>query len=304
MKIKSVVLGLTTVLGLGIGNAAMAALVDAVEYHYSGHYFLTAFPDEISAIDTGAIPGWARTGYSFKVQSEATSGYSPVCRFYSTGVTRGSHFYTTDAGECAVLKADQYWKYEADAFYAQAAGGGGSCPTGKVPAYRLYNNRLSGAPNHRYTTDANVRADMMTKGWTAEGVAFCVEGAGGSAPVDPALAQRMTGKMVGGTWSLSYTYSNTQNVDLLAFTTVVSDPSSTVSPYYAQGTNQYGLPVTARYNTQTAQMEVRSSFVIPATDYYSLLFNNDNAVAGCYYFLPTNVSAPSGNCTSVTGTRK
>lgn len=304
MKIKSGVVGLAALFGLAVSQSAVASLVDAVEYQYSGHYFMTAFPDEIAAIDTGAIPGWTRTGYSFKVQTEAaSSAYVPVCRFYSIGVTRGSHFYTGDAGECSGLKGDANWKYEADAFFAQPATGG-SCPTGKVPVYRLYNNRLSGAPNHRYTADLNVRADMTTKGWTAEGVAFCAEASGSNPPADPALAQRMTSKMSGGTWTLSYTYGGTLNVDVLAFTTVVSDPASTASPYYAQGSNQYGLPATARYNLQTGQMEVRSSFVIPATDFYSLQFNTDNAVAGCYYFMPTNAASPSGNCASVTGTRK
>lgn len=304
MKIKSGVVGLAALLGLAAGSPAQAALVDAVEYTYSGHYFMTAFPDEIAAIDNKTIPGWVRTGYTFKVQNEMNSAYAPVCRFYSTGVSRGSHFYTASASECAGLKTDANWKYEADAFYAQATGADASCANGKVPVYRLYNNRLSGAPNHRYTTDPNVRADMATKGWTAEGVAFCAEANGSSVPTDPALAQRMTNKMAGGTWTLSYTYGGTLNADVLAFTTVVSDPASTVSPYYAQGTNQYGLTATARYNLQTGQMEIRSSFVIPATDFFSLQFNTDNAVAGCYYFVPTNAAGPSGSCASVTGTRK
>ena len=300
MKIKSGVMGCAALLGLSGSGVALAAVVDAVEYYYSGHYFMTTFPDEISAVDAGAFGGWARTGYSFKVQNQFLSSYSPVCRFYLTGLARGSHFYTADANECAGLKSDLYWKFEANAFYVPPAASDGSCLSGKVPVYRLYNNRLSGTPNHRYTTASYVRTEMVSQGWTAEGVAFCAEA---TATVDPSLPQP-TGKMVGGTWTLSYTYNGSLNSDLLTFTKVVSTPTSTLSPDYAEGTNQYGLPVKARYNTQTGKMEIRSTFIIPATDYYTVSFSNDNALAGCYEFLPTNVIVPPGTCTTVIGTRK
>jgi hypothetical protein len=141
---------------------------------------------------------------------------------------------------------------------------------------------------------------MVAKGWADEGVAFCAEA---SAPVDPTLPQP-TGKMIGGTWTVSYTYNGSQNKDLLTFTKLVSDPASTLSPNYAEGTNQYGLPVKARYNTQTGKLEIRSTFIIPATDYYAVSFSNDNTLNGCYEFLSTNVSTPSGACAIVSGTRK
>jgi hypothetical protein len=41
-----------------------------VEYHYVawGYYFVTAFADEIAALDGGAFGGvWQRTGNDFKV---------------------------------------------------------------------------------------------------------------------------------------------------------------------------------------------------------------------------------------------
>jgi hypothetical protein len=48
-----------------------------------------------------------------------------------------------------------------------------------VPVFRLYNNGMGGAPNHRFTTDAAVRSQMLDAGWIPEGagqegVAFCV----------------------------------------------------------------------------------------------------------------------------------
>jgi hypothetical protein len=45
----------------------------------------------------------------------------------------------------------------------------GMCATGTVVLYRLYNNGLGGAPNHRYTTDPAVFAQMQALGWTFEG---------------------------------------------------------------------------------------------------------------------------------------
>ena len=53
----------------------------------------------------------------------------------------------------------------------------GTCPAGSVPIYRLCNNNAGGAPNHRFTPDLNVRAQMIAAGWSPEGfgigVTFC-----------------------------------------------------------------------------------------------------------------------------------
>jgi hypothetical protein len=38
-----------------------------------------------------------------------------------------------------------------------------------TPVYRLYNNGQGGAPNHRYTIDLTVRAQMIAQGWVPEG---------------------------------------------------------------------------------------------------------------------------------------
>jgi hypothetical protein len=52
----------------------------------------------------------------------------------------------------------------------------GVCPSGGVPVYRLWNNRIDS--NHRYTTRAAIRDQMVAKGYVAEGygpdsVALC-----------------------------------------------------------------------------------------------------------------------------------
>jgi len=43
----------------------------------------------------------------------------------------------------------------------------GVCPAGTVNVYRVFDNRPDA--NHRYMTDPAVRAQMVAKGWIAEG---------------------------------------------------------------------------------------------------------------------------------------
>lgn len=155
---------------------------DAVEYYHSGfgHYFITAFPDEVAAIDGGAVQGWSRTGKTFKVYQYNATGLNTVCRFFSTSFSpKSSHFYTPFTNECNAVKLNADWQFEANAFYVQTPDSTtGVCPSGTSKVYRLYNNGLSGAPNHRYTTDTSVRSQMISQGWISEGygslgVIFC-----------------------------------------------------------------------------------------------------------------------------------
>jgi hypothetical protein len=152
---------------------ASAQTQTAVEYYYPAwnFYFVTAFPDEIVALDGGAFGGaWKRTGQTFTVWSGPTNGALPTCRFFSTIFDpRSSHFYTPYAAECAQLKQNPGWQYEAIAFYLQLPDTNGTCPAGTVILYRLYNNSMGGAPNHRFITDAATFSQMRDAGWTFEG---------------------------------------------------------------------------------------------------------------------------------------
>ena len=156
-----------------IGSAAIAQTQPAVEYYYAAwdHYFVTAFPDEIAVLDGGAFGGvWKRTGETFSVWSDASSGALPACRFFSTAFApRSSHFYTPYAAECASLKTGSTWQYESIAYYLQLPQPDGTCATGTVALYRLYNDGQGAAPNHRYTTSRATFDRMQTLGWTFEG---------------------------------------------------------------------------------------------------------------------------------------
>ena len=151
----------------------------AVEYYHQdfNHYFVTALPVEIAALDAGVFAGWARSGQSFRVYPTHTyCSAANACRFWSgqTFEPKSSHFYTPYPTECAYLQQQGVWQYEGDAFaLVMPAGpaGQGNCRPPTQPLYRTYNNGMSGAPNHRYTTDPAVLDAMVAQGWIMEGEA-------------------------------------------------------------------------------------------------------------------------------------
>jgi hypothetical protein len=165
---------LLSIVSCGLATSlAVAASSIAVEYYHAsyGHYFVTASPQEISALDSGKTAGWSRTGESFGVLDRDTAGASNVCRFWSgqTFAPRSSHFYAPSAAECASTKGNRDWLFEGEVFAMMLPDASGTCAGVTLPLYRLYNNGQSGAPNHRYTTSAKIRSDMRAQGWIAEG---------------------------------------------------------------------------------------------------------------------------------------
>jgi probable HAF family extracellular repeat protein len=150
-----------------------APTVVAVEYYYEAwnYYFETSSPDEISVLDGGAFGGvWKRTGQTFNVWPEPNTSSSPTCRFFSTAFApKSTHVYTPFASECASLTVNPDWQYEGIAFYIAQADAVGLCAVGTIPLYRLYNNGMGGAPNHRYTTSETILNQMMAAGWIFEG---------------------------------------------------------------------------------------------------------------------------------------
>ena len=169
------------VLALAWLAPARGAVVSASEFHHADfdHYFVTALPNERQLLDAGVFAGWQRTPIEFRVDDAPGPGLVPVCRFFSTAFgPRSSHFYTALASECATVKANPDWTYEGDAFYVRLPDANGACPVGTGPMYRLYNNGMGGAPNHKFTPYPSDRGDMIAAGWIADGagagVAFCV----------------------------------------------------------------------------------------------------------------------------------
>lgn len=146
--------------------------VTLVEYRHAGfdHYFITASADEIAKLDNGTFAGWSRTGLDFSAAALGAPGTLPVCRFFSTAFgEKSSHFFTPDATECALVKANANWQYEGNVFGVTAPSALGDCASGTRPLYRLYNGGKGGAPNHRYTTSPGVRQATADAGWIPEG---------------------------------------------------------------------------------------------------------------------------------------
>ena len=154
-------------------TSAWAQTQAAVEYYYADwdYYFETSFPDEIAILDGGAFGGvWKRTGQTFTVWPQQLTGTSSTCRFFSTSFApKSSHFYTPFDAECALRKTDPNWQWESIAFYLRLPDATGACPVGTKVLYRLYNDGMGGAPNHRYTTNRVIFNEMKAAGWIFEG---------------------------------------------------------------------------------------------------------------------------------------
>ncbi len=155
-----------------IPYAAVPAKAEVVEYYNAAldHYFISGLPADIAALDSGTLKGWVRTGLAFNAYAGAADGTSPVCRFYLPPANGDSHFYSASPAECAAVAArfPSFVLESTDVMHIALPDlATGECPAGLVRVYRLWNNRADS--NHRYTTDAGVKAAMLAKGYVAEG---------------------------------------------------------------------------------------------------------------------------------------
>jgi hypothetical protein len=123
--------------------------------------------------------------------TQINASASPTCRFFSTAFApKSSHFYTPFPSECALVKTESAWQFESIAFYIALADGNGLCGPGTIPLYRVYDNGMGGAPNHRYSTSFPILNQMIAAGWSFEGngntmVFACVP----LSPIPPSIAQ-------------------------------------------------------------------------------------------------------------------
>ncbi len=156
--------------------------VQAIEYYSpaTDHFFISSDPQEIRDLDTGVHPGWGRTGWYFFVWDTKVLNTTPVCRYYIPPAYGDSHFFSASPQECADTGQKFPWltKETAAAFYVSMPNTStGACASGNVPVYRLWNGRPDS--NHRYTSDPQIKAFMLSRGYVAEGygpdaVAMCV----------------------------------------------------------------------------------------------------------------------------------
>jgi hypothetical protein len=300
-------------LGTAAPSTAVAQIQTAVEYYYSAwnFYFVTSFPAEIAALDGGAFGGaWKRTGQTFDVWAQPTAGALPTCRFFSTMFApRSAHFYTPYAAECASLKAGAGWQYEADAFYLQLPDANGNCAPGTTILYRLYNNGMGGAPNHRFTTDAATFDQMQAAGWIFEGDgrtgAFACVPASSSPP--PATAEGMWAGTTSHTsefllgWVLDdgtyyFTYSSPTDLGLVQGTATSSNGQFTSSNAVDINFAGLGARNAAVSGTYVAQSSLNGA--ITSTSGTTTF----GAVYSSLYEQPASLSAAAGTYSVSAGT--
>ncbi len=163
--------GTTTFIASYVG---VETTTPVVEFYNTtlNHYFITADPNEATAIDGGSAgPGWSRTGQTWK-----SGGPARVCRFYGVQSAGGpnGHFYTIDPDECAAVMLDPGWHFESYDFSGWPVTSSGVCPAGTNPIKRAYNGRFAQHDsNHRYATNDTIYNQMIGLGWSGEGVVFC-----------------------------------------------------------------------------------------------------------------------------------
>ena len=149
---------------------------NVVEFYNASldHYFISAEPAEIAMLDQGVVvPGWQRTGLEFKSWLPGSASGVAACRFFGTpGRGPNSHFFTIDANECAIVRANPDWTFEGLALQA-ARIDPSICPSDRTVIWRLYNNGMRGQANHRYLTSHNEIGDLVGRGWLLEGPVFC-----------------------------------------------------------------------------------------------------------------------------------
>jgi serine protease len=149
----------------------------SVEYFNASldHYFMTAYANEVSILDAGvAIPGWARTGYTFNVYPPESTVGAAACRFFGKpGVDPNTHFFTLLANECQDVKNNPLWIFEGLVFRTEGPDAIGACAANRVPAIRMHNNGKGGRANHRYLTSHSEVGVMLDRGWIVEGPVFC-----------------------------------------------------------------------------------------------------------------------------------
>ncbi len=146
--------------------------LEVVEFYSAGakKYFMTGRPDEIATLD--ALPAnWARTGLRMATyRTDAPLG-SPMCRFWANDhASINSHFYSTNAGDCALLKAQTWAIDEGIAMRAQDLVAASTCPADTFKVMRLFNQTTI---NHRYLTESQLAKITLPADWKVDGAVYC-----------------------------------------------------------------------------------------------------------------------------------
>lgn len=187
---RSLVALLVAAGSLWAASASAQQAVTVVEYYNKSiaAYFLTGRASEQTSLD--AVADFQRTGVTF-VATSATGAVAPldsVCRYRvaipnsnlaSPGQPFSSHFYGL-TGDCATVAGYNLPNFFNEGFdFAVERPTNGACPASSpLPVYRALRSLSPvDVPNHRYSVSLSSYQDMLTRGWTGEGVVFCAKSA-------------------------------------------------------------------------------------------------------------------------------
>lgn len=156
--------------------AANEVIVTELRHDATGHY--------VNAVGQGEVdfvlghPGWRVTGFNFKATADNGSS-SAACRFYYLGngfnimSGKDSLYITPEPALCNYGKSQpQEWNFLA-ANISLPRAQSGACPAGTLAVSVVYNNKSSGAVNHRFVTSNAAVAESERGGGVNQGVAMC-----------------------------------------------------------------------------------------------------------------------------------
>ena len=280
-------------------QAAQTSLIEFFNVGFN-RTFLTGFADEISALDSGSVPGWVRTALEFKVDDTGGPDLAPVCRFYGVWGSKSTHFYTAFPTECEAVKANPQWTFEGIAFFARLPDDSGSCAPGTMPIYRTYNDGADGAPAHYFTPYPSDRCSYTGAGSRclpegSQGVAFC-------APASLDLAQQRTQQLAGGTWEFSYAMAGTPIVLRATFGDAVNNYPVELPPrympdlpYWAQGVSSAGYPMGGGWDPVAGKIMIATLHTGFAFDY-----DGGSTGSGCAFYVEDPMLGPGSPCLPLT----
>ncbi|HNY48096.1 MAG TPA: hypothetical protein PKN64_14150, partial [Casimicrobium sp.] len=170
-------------------NGMFGTDLEVVEYYSPTlvKYFMTARIAEKKLLDQPNGAGLARTGVTFKAYSPSAGQGTPVTRFFAYKAGEFStHFYLTIPSEIATVGAQPWATNEGidmyftvpDVFTIVGRGQVRVCPANTKNIWRVFKQKANPAaavtdPNHRYVDTEAALAEMVSRGYTDEGIVFC-----------------------------------------------------------------------------------------------------------------------------------
>lgn len=142
------------------------------EYRHksTNRYFYTSRVNDQVLLDTTFASLFDITGNSITVKAATDAGLSPVYRLFNKS---GFHLYTAEINDRNISLTDSKFQDEGIEGYAIKINSNASCPTSPSVTYPVYRLSHSGSYKYRLVTDAALKSQLLTQGYSDEGILFC-----------------------------------------------------------------------------------------------------------------------------------